>query len=114
MSDSKVTRIGRLRPPRLYIQEWMDKKGLTQADIAGRLEVGSSGTISKKLAKPEKLSAEWLAKFAWSLDLESVSQLYDHPERPSRDDLLLKGVPENDKPAFIRDINALKRARYGS
>lgn len=87
----------------------MDKKGLTQADIAGRLEVGSSGTISKKLAKPEKLSAEWLAKFAWALDLDKVEQLYHHPDQPRPEDLW-KNADEATKAVVVRILEAAKRA----
>lgn len=109
MSTSKVTKIGGFRPPRLFIAEWMKKKGLTQADIAGRLEVESSGTISKKLKNPAKMSAEWLAKFAWALDLEKVEQLYHHPDQPRPEDLW-KDADASTRSVVIRILEAAKKA----
>lgn len=108
MSKSGVTRIGRRRPVRLFINEWMQHRGKTQVDIANRLEVGSTGTISKKLAKPEKMSIEWLAKFAWALDVE-VEDLYRDPNRPTQEDLL-RDVDESKRTMLIEMIKAAKRA----
>lgn len=108
MSKSEITRIGRKKPVKVFIHEWMKHKGLTQVDIAGRLEVGSTGTISKKLAKPEKMSIEWLAKFAHALDIE-ISQLYHHPDQPRPEDLW-RGADEPTRQVVIRILEAAKRA----
>lgn len=108
MSRQDIPRIGRKRPLRLFITEWMKAKGLTQMDIANRLDINSTGTISKKLAKPEKMSVEWLAAFAYALDVD-VEQLYYHPDRPRPEDIL-KGIDEPTRVVVLRMIQAAKRA----
>lgn len=80
MSKQDIPRIGRKRPLRLFITEWMKAKGLTQMDIANRLDINSTGTISKKLAKPEKMSVD------------------------------LKGIDEPTRVVVLRMIQAAKRA----
>lgn len=108
MSDPSVIRIGRRKPVRVFIHEWMKHKGVNQVDMAGRLEVNSSGTVSKKLKSPEKMSVEWLAKFAHALDIE-VEQLYRHPEQPRPEDLW-KNADASTQEVVIRILQAAKRA----
>jgi hypothetical protein len=108
MSDARIPRIYGNRKPRLFVHEWMKHKGLNQVDIANRLEISSTGTISKKLAKPEKLTVEWLAKFAWALDIDP-EQLYRHPDQPSPDELLRQADPST-KEVVLRILNTAKRA----
>ncbi len=81
---------------------------MNQVDITNRLDLGSSGTVSKKLAKPEKMSVEWLAAFAYALDVE-VDDLYRHPDRPTQEDLL-RDLDANQKTVVIEMIRGLKRA----
>ncbi len=108
MSKSDVPRIGRRKPFRLFIHEWMKHKGVNQVDLANRLEVGSSGTISKKLKNPEKMSVEWLAAIAHALDVE-VDQLYHHPDKPRPEDLF-KDMDEPTRAVVIQMIRGAKRA----
>lgn len=114
MSRAAVTRIGPKRPVRLFIQQWMDKLGKNQTDIYNRLadpaseKSLSTGTISKKLAKPEKMSVEWLHKIAWALDLE-VEDLYRDPNRPTQEDLL-RDLDPTQKTVVIEMIKGLRRA----
>jgi transcriptional regulator with XRE-family HTH domain len=86
----------------------MEKRGLTQMDIANRLDVKSTGTISKKLSKPYQMSLEWLAAFAFALDVE-VKQLYEHPDRPTQEELL-SGLDEPKRKIIVGIIEAYKRA----
>jgi transcriptional regulator with XRE-family HTH domain len=103
-----VPKIGGKRPPRLYLREWMAKRQMTQMDIANRLDVKSTGTISKKLAKPNQMSLEWLAAFAYALDVE-VKRLYEHPDRPTQEELLA-GLDEPKRLMIVEMIKAAKRA----
>lgn len=86
----------------------MKHRGLNQVDIANRLEVSSTGTISKKLAKPEKLTVEWLAKFAWALEIEP-EQLYHHPDQRTAEELL-RQADDSTKEVVLRILNTAKRA----
>lgn len=114
MSRADVPRIGPKKPVRLYIHQWMEKLGKNQVDIYNRLadpaapKSLSTGTISKKLAKPEKMSVEWLHKIAWALDLE-VEDLHRDPNRPTQEDLL-RDLDPNQKTVVIEMIKGLKRA----
>ena len=109
MSKSDVTRIGPYKPPRLFIHEWMRKKGKTQVDITNRLELGSTGTISKWLKNPIKLDVERLSAIAWALDMDDVRDLYRDPERPTQEDLL-RDLDPTQKTVLIEMIKGLKRA----
>jgi transcriptional regulator with XRE-family HTH domain len=103
-----VPRIGLRKPARLFIHEWMEKRRLNQTDIARRLEVGSSGTISKKLKDPAKMSTEWIAAFAFALDVE-VGDLYRHPDRPTQEELLA-GLDEPVRAVIVQMLKSAKRA----
>lgn len=71
-------------PPRLYIEEWMATvDGLDRKTLAQRMGV-SPGTITKKLAKPESIDGEWLAKFAKGLGVTAL-ELYQKPAAVKRD-----------------------------
>jgi transcriptional regulator with XRE-family HTH domain len=87
--------IGKRSAPRLYIREWMDELGVNNKKLAERMERAES-TISKLLAaadqKPhtrsrQKVTVEYLAEFAFALNLE-VPQLFRDPKAPTRDELL--------------------------
>lgn len=108
MSGSDIPRIGRRKPVKIFIHEWMKYRGVNQVDLANRLEVASSGTISKKLKSPEKMSVEWLARMAHALNIE-VEQLYHHPEQPRPEDLW-KDADEGTRQVVIRILQSAKRA----
>lgn len=101
-----ITRIGPRRPYRLYLAEWIEAKGLTQDQIADRMDC-SPGTVSKLVTGKMKQTPEWLAAIAYALgpDVE-VQDLFRHPASPSQDDLL-RGVPEHERDRIIRVIRTL-------
>lgn len=88
-----IERIYSTRPARLFIREWMETvPGLDQKRLAERMGVGE-GTISKKLKHPEKIDAEWLARFAGALNLQ-VTDLFRDPAAPTSDQLLARATEE--------------------
>lgn len=94
-----ITRIGAKRPPRIYIEEWMDKvPGLDRKRLADRMGV-SPGTITKKLSNPGKIDALWLEGFREALGLDEISDLFRDPDKPTQDDIL-RGMTE----AQIREM----------
>lgn len=104
-----VTRIGGWRPPRLYIREWMDEvPGLDQKRLAERMGT-TPGTISKKLAKPEKIDAEWLEGFRLGLGLREVSDLFRDPKAPTPAELM-KGMSDQQRKEVV-DFAAFVRQR---
>jgi len=102
-----MTRIGPSKPFRHYIPEWMEKKGVNQERLAGRLDCESS-TISKLLTGRQRLSDVWLSGIAAALDVE-VADLFRDPKQPTREELLA-GLTEDQKRTVITLINALRAA----
>jgi transcriptional regulator with XRE-family HTH domain len=101
-----ITRIGGRRPYRLYLAEWIESKGLTQDQMAERMDC-SPGTISKLVTGKMKQTPEWLAAIAYALgpDVE-VDDLFRHPGAPTQDDLL-RGLNDQDRDRIIRVIRTL-------
>lgn len=101
-----VTRIGGRRPYRIYLAEWIEAKGLTQDQIAARMDC-SPGTVSKLVGGKMSQTPEWLARFAYALgpDVE-VRDLFHHPATPSPEDLL-RNVPDGERDKIIRAIRTL-------
>lgn len=91
----RIGRIGPRKPVRLYLAEWRAKKGLTQQQLADRLET-SDVTVSRWETGERKPDDDAKAAIAWVLGIELVD-LYRHPDQPSADALL------RDQPAEIQD-----------
>lgn len=102
-----VTRIGRKKPLKHFIREWMKHRGLNQARIAERLEV-ETGTVSKLLNGKLRLSDIWLVGFAEALNVD-VPDLFRDPNRPTQNELL-EGLSEEDTRKVISIIEAFKKA----
>lgn len=103
-----VTRIGGWRPPRLYIEEWMETiPGLDRKRLAERMGV-AAGTITKKLTNPEKIDAKWLEGFRKALDLPSVTDLFRDPNAPTPDEML-KGLSDDQKEEVVRFADYLRQ-----
>lgn len=102
-----VDRIGPSKPFRHFIREWMDKRGLNQAQIAGRLEI-ETGTVSKLINGHMRMSDKWLAGFAWVLNVE-VGDLFRDPNTPTQQELL-DGLTDDQRETVINLINMLRKA----
>ena len=87
-----MDKIGPKTPPRLFIREWMEEKGIDQRRMADRLDC-KEGTVSKLLTGKMQITQSWLAGFAYALGVEP-SALYRDPATPSADDLLKRIPPE--------------------
>lgn len=85
-------RIGPKRPVRLYLAEWRESKGLTQQQLADRLET-SDVTVSRWETGKRRPDDNVKAAIAWILGIEVVD-LYRHPDRPTADSLLRAQPPE--------------------
>lgn len=87
-----VPRIGPKRPRRIFLSEWMDKRGLSDERLAGRLSVERE-TVNRWRNYPQRLSLPRIEEIAAALDLEPAD-LWRHPDRPSADALLRDASPE--------------------
>lgn len=93
-----VDRIGKQKPFRLFIREWMVAKGKDSKQIADILD-RSEGTVSKLLSGKMKVTTEYLAEFAYALGVE-VDDLFRDPNRPSQAELLRNATPEELRQAL--------------
>lgn len=73
-------------PPRLYFLEWRKKKGLTQEQVAARLD-SDKGSISMMERGKKRATDKKIFAFAEALGI-SPEQLFRHPDAPTIDDLL--------------------------
>lgn len=101
------TRIGRKRPPRIFVVEWREARGLTQEQLAGRLGV-SSMTVSRWERGAVDMNTGVLSALADAFDIDMVD-LFHHPDQPSADALLKDQTPDIREQA-IRVIQALRKA----
>lgn len=105
-----VTRIGPRKPSRLYLKEWREKAGLTQEQLADRIDT-TKGTISRwendkaKSKEHRAPSDDALTALAEALDIEK-QDLFRDPERPSID-ALLRMVPDSKQLEIIEVVKVL-------
>jgi len=99
-------RIGPRKPVQLFLAEWRENRGLTQQQLADRLET-SDVTISRWETGKRKPDDDAKAAIAWVLGIEVVD-LYRSPDRPSADALLRDQPPEVQEQA-LRIIAAMRR-----
>lgn len=100
------TRIYSKRPPRLFLAEWREAKGLTQEALAGRLET-TNATISRWERGERRPDLDAQAALAEALGVELID-LFRHPDTPSADALLRDQPPEIREQA-IKLIQAIRR-----
>lgn len=68
----------------LYIKEWMEKLGVSDEAMAGRLNVARE-TVWRRYTEQNRLNPEKIAEFADALGFEEVTQLYYPPDVQSLD-----------------------------
>lgn len=95
-----VQRIGSKHPSRLFIREWIKKRGLDQKRVAERMEC-EPGTLSKLINDKMEMTTSWLAGIADALDV-SVPDLFRDPDTPTQDELLSMGVAPDELKQAIR------------
>lgn len=101
-----VTRIRKGAKPHLYIEEWQAKRGLSDQDIAGRVEV-SRETVWRWKNEQHRLNPQKIAALAHALDIEP-EDLWRPPARQSLD-AILKNAPEEVHSMAIDIITRLSR-----
>lgn len=86
------------RPARIYLKEWLEFRGLTAEQLAGRLDTSKS-VVSKLMNGKQRYNQDWLEMIAYALNVE-VPALYRHPEAPTADELLRSTTPEKAREVF--------------
>ena len=87
-----VTRIGPKRPRRQYLQAWRESRGLTQQQLADRVDTGKD-QISRWESGKRGMSAGVIEALEEALQLEP-GDLFRDPAQPSVDELLRNATPE--------------------
>lgn len=100
------TRIGPKGPWLLYLQQWREKRGLTQQQLADRVGTSDS-TIQRWEQGKRKPDADAMKALAYALDT-TPQRLWEHPDRPSADELL-RNEAEDVVDTAIKMIRAIKR-----
>jgi transcriptional regulator with XRE-family HTH domain len=97
-----MDRIGPSKPIRWYVREWRAAKGLTQAQLANRLDT-SSGVVSDLENGKRRMNEAWMAEIAWALGVEPADLLRD-PAQPTFEERM-RAVSPADR-AIIESIIA--------
>lgn len=97
---SNPANIGGSRPQHLYIYEWMTHKGLSDSQMATRLEMARN-TFKRWRTEQDGLTLEKVAAIAGALGLES-EELWHPPARESLD-AIIKDAPA-ELHATVADI----------
>ena len=93
-----IARIGPRRPRRQYLREWRNSRGLTQEQVAERLNT-SKGQVSNWESGKRGMSAGVIEALEEALQLEP-GDLFRNPAQPSADDLLRNATPEQRRQAL--------------
>jgi transcriptional regulator with XRE-family HTH domain len=93
-----VTRIGPKRARRQYLQQWREARGLTQQQLAERLDTGKD-QVSRWESGKRGMSAGVLEALADALLIEP-GDIFRDPAQPSADELLRGKPPELRQQAF--------------
>ena len=93
-----ATRIRRLVRPHLYLEEWIEFRGLNPATLAGRMERDRT-TVWRWVKEQDRLNPSKMAEIAHALDLE-IEELFRPPPRRSLDAML------KDQSEDIQDMAA--------
>lgn len=99
-------RIGPRRPPRIFLAEWREARGLSQERLGERLGV-SKMTVSRWERNVASVNINVMSALAESLDIEP-RDLFRHPDTPSAD-ALLRNQPESIVDQAIAVIGALRK-----
>lgn len=86
-----VTRIRTGARIHLYIEEWMEHRGLNDSRMGERIGVDRA-TVHRWRNEQHRLNPSKIAKLADALDIDSTD-LYRLPARPSID-AIVEGAPE--------------------
>jgi transcriptional regulator with XRE-family HTH domain len=81
-----VTRIGPKHAFQHFIQEWRDERGLTQEQLANRVET-TKASISRWETGERDPTMKVLAAIADALSID-IADIFRDPKRPSADQLL--------------------------
>lgn len=99
------------RPAHVFLKEWLEYRGLSAEQLAGRLDTSKS-VISKLMNGRQRYNQDWLEAIAYALDCD-VPELYRPPTAPTANELLSRMSPET-REAAISILSDLSRLKTGT
>lgn len=93
-----IARIGPKSPRRHYLTQWREHRGLTQQQLADRVETGKD-QISRWESGKRGMSAGVIEALEEALQL-NPGDIFRDPAQPSADDLLKRATPEQRRQVF--------------
>jgi transcriptional regulator with XRE-family HTH domain len=93
-------------PVRHFIREWRKYRGLTQEQLAGRLDVDRT-TISKIESGKQEYSQHFLEVTAYALRCEPADLIMRDPTQPSAIWSIWDSIPDAEKPKAIAILSTL-------
>lgn len=101
------------QPPRHYLKEWRDKRGLTQEQLADRIDV-SRGLIAQYESSKTKIPESRIYALAQALDCDPGDLFRVNPEKEG--DLVdisdeLRGLSPSERSEALGYIRGLKSKR---
>lgn len=103
-----ATRIGQRRRAHLYIDEWMEKRGLSDEKLADRVGVARE-TVWRWRNQQHRLNPDKIAVLAEALDIEP-QELWRPPSRPSLDAIMKDASDDLHETAADIVARLVKRA----
>ncbi len=97
---------------RLHLREWRKHLGLTQEQLAARLNA-TKGQVSKLENGKQNWDRVWVARIAEALDLSDEASLFRDPKAPTQEDLLSRATPAQRGLAIALIETALKTGTDG-
>lgn len=86
----------------------MEKRGLNQAQIAGRMDT-EQAAISKLLRSKQQLTDTWMLGFAEALDIE-VADIFRDPNAPTQNEIL-EGLTYDQKETVTQLISVMREKK---
>lgn len=93
-----MDRLGAKNPVRHFLREWREAKGLTQQQLADRLDTGKD-QVSRFENNKRAMTIDAAAAFGDALGIGPLA-IFRHPDTPSADELLRTASPEQRKQAI--------------
>lgn len=87
-----MKRIGPKKPVYWYLREWRDHFGLTQEQVAERMDT-NKGQVAKLENRKQRMNDRWIAAYAHAFGIPQA-RLLTHPDAPTVDDLLRDATPD--------------------
>lgn len=80
------TRIGRLSKLHAYVDEWLEGKGVSDAQLADRLDTSPSN-ITKWRDRGWKIGIPNIGAIAHALDIDPPERIFTHPKTDPREEI---------------------------